>query len=276
LRIKRVIASIIYLLDRLFPQHRIGGRGSEEEYSNWEYEVGKELVKAYPEFLGNLSGKRVLDAGCGPGGKTAAYAEQSNSVFGIDISVNNIKQAVSFASGFSEVEPPVFLVASADRLPFSDESFDIIIANDSMEHFENPGEALGELSRAVKRGGLMVLFFTPWSSPLGSHLYDYIRTPWCHLLYPEWLIEELLTVILERSGDTQADETAARLMEEYRSELNRITISQYRDILKGYPELEVVHEELKPAKYRFLAPLTGLPLVGRFLTNTVVSVLRKR
>ena len=145
-----------------------------------------------------------------------------------------------------------------------------------MEHFGDPEKALDEMSRVVKPGGLIAVFFTPWGSPLGSHLYDYIRTPWCHILFPEWLIEELLSVVLSKRGETRAEEEASRLMGEYRSELNRITISRYRRMVRERRFLEPVLEELKPAKFRFLAPLTGVPWLGRFLTNTVVSILRKR
>ena len=65
-------------------------------------------------------------------------------------------------------------------------------------------------------------------------------------------------------------------MERYHTELNRITVDRYRRILAHTPQLRTVLEELKPPKYRFLAPLTRIPGIGELFTGTVVSLLEKR
>ena len=53
----------------------MGGRESSRAYSEWEHTVGADLVRTYLEPAGDLKGKRVLDIGCGLGGKTVAYGE---------------------------------------------------------------------------------------------------------------------------------------------------------------------------------------------------------
>jgi len=272
---REFLAEIIYCIDKIFPSTNIGGRGDEGEYSRWEYEEGKDLIASYPSYLGKLSGKLLLDAGCGPGGKTVAYAEEKARAVGVDISVDNIMMAKRF-SVFKGMETyPVFITASVERLPFENGTFDIIVANDSMEHFNNPSQAISELARVVKSEGLIVIFFTPWTSPLGSHLYDYIKTPWCHLIFPEWLIEELLKLVLEGRGERDASSRASQLMNEYREELNRITVDEFEEIITGHPELKVVYREFIAPKYSFLSRLTLLPFVGKYLINTVVVVLEK-
>ena len=80
---RNFVARIIYYIDKIFPSPNIGGRGGEGAYSRWEYEVGKDLIASYPRYLGKLSGKLLLDAGCGPGGKTVAYAEEGLSLIHI-------------------------------------------------------------------------------------------------------------------------------------------------------------------------------------------------
>ncbi|UCF05078.1 MAG: class I SAM-dependent methyltransferase [bacterium] len=270
----RLLARLLHRIDRLFPRTRVEGRESPEAYSEWEYRLGKDLLERYTAQFGALTGKRVLDIGCGLGGKTIAYGEAGAEVVGVDIEYGNIAQSCRYAS--SRASAVDFLVGDAEELPFPDESFDLVVANDSMEHFPSPERALPELARVCARGGLLFLFFTPWRSPLGSHLYDYIRTPWCHLLFSERLIEELLSIILERRGKGDASGEARTLMERYHIELNRITVARYRRILAHNPELRPVLEELRPPKYPFLAPLTRLPGIGEFFTGTVVSILEKR
>jgi ubiquinone/menaquinone biosynthesis C-methylase UbiE len=271
---KSFIASLVYALDRHLPRPRVGGRESSEAYSRWEYRVGKGILESYAGKLGDLAGKRVLDIGCGLGGKTVAYAEAKARVTGVDISSENISRCSAFARA-NGVEA-AFAAGDAERLPFAGGSFDAVIANDSLEHFGNPERALGELTRVLAPGGSIFLFFTPWRSPLGSHLYDYIRTPWCHLVFPEWLLRELLVRELARRGEADPCAGADRLMEEYHGELNRITVRRYREILRGIPDLDVVFEELKPPKFPWLSPLARSPLAGELFTGTVVGILRKK
>jgi ubiquinone/menaquinone biosynthesis C-methylase UbiE len=270
----RTIAHMIYAVDRLFPRVRVGGRESAEAYARWEYELGRGLLERYAERFGALAGKDVLDIGCGLGGKTVAYAEAGATVTGIDIEQSNIVHCIEFSREYECAA--AFSVGDAESLPFRNGTFDLVVANDSMEHFARPEAALTELERVLRPGGLIFLFFTPWRSPLGSHLYDYIRTPWCNLLFSERVIEELLTVVLEKRGIPEPEQEAARLMSEYHTELNRITIFRYHNILAELAGLETEYEELKPARFALLKPLTRLPFLREYFTGTVFGVLRKK
>ncbi|MCK4235561.1 MAG: class I SAM-dependent methyltransferase [Candidatus Krumholzibacteria bacterium] len=269
-----VIALLFYYVDRLFPRVKVGGRESQQAYSEWEYEVGGELLERYSAHFGSLAGKAVLDIGCGLGGKTVAYSEAGADVVGVDIELQNISQSIIFAR--SRASGAAFAVGDAEMLPFHDQTFDLVVANDSLEHFPHPEAVLPELARVLRPGGSIFLFFTPWGSPLGSHLYDYIRTPWCHLVFSEGLIEAILEIVLEKRGIGQAKKEAERLIGQFHTELNRITVARYRRILKAAATVETVLEELRPAKFAFLSPLTKLPLVGELFTGTVVGILRKK
>lgn len=270
----RFLAALVARLDRLFPAPRVGGRESAEAYSEWEYEIGRELLARYRDLFGDIAGRRVLDIGCGFGGKTVVYAEAGASVTGVDIDPVHVAQSRLYER--EQGSGARFLAGDAERLPFADGVFDLVVANDSMEHFPNPEAALPELARVVRPGGGVFLFFTPWGSPLGSHLYDWIRTPWCQLLYPEPLLEELLRIDLERRGEPGAAAEAADMMRRYREENNRITVRRWRRIVRRTESVTVVLEELRPPKYRRLAPLTRIPLLGELFTGTVVAVLRKK
>ena len=168
------------------------------------------------------------------------------------------------------------MTGDAAALPFRDGAFDVVIANDSMEHFSRPAEALAEFARVTRPGGSVFLFFTPWGSPLASHLYDHIHTPWCHLLYGERLLEQLLELSLDRRGHDDPAGEAARLIEEYRVSNNRIDVAGYHRMLSGVSSLETVFEQLKPPRFGFLGPLTSIPHLGELFTGTVAAVLRKK
>jgi ubiquinone/menaquinone biosynthesis C-methylase UbiE len=77
-----------------------------------------------------------------------------------------------------------------------------------MEHFSEPEHALREMARVVKPGGAIWIFFTPHFSPLGSHLYDYIYTPWCHLLFTRGQLQSAIrTILRERTPDAPREQT---------------------------------------------------------------------
>jgi SAM-dependent methyltransferase len=66
----------------------------------------------------------------------------------------------------------------AEQLPFEANSFDYVIAKDSLHHFKDPVKALLEINRVLKSGGSL-LMSEPYWSPLGRFVYRYIHPePW--------------------------------------------------------------------------------------------------
>ncbi len=274
------MVQFILWLNKVFHGPRVGGRESPEAYSDWEYRWGQSLVREYLEPAGDLGGKRILDIGCGLGGKTVAYGEAGASeVFGTDISGTHVSAAERFARAGRVAFPWGFFVADAARLPVDDGTFDTVIANDAMEHFAEPEGAVGEMARVTKPGGAIWIFFTPHYSPLGSHLYDYVYAPWCHLVFRRRDLEGAIRNILrsrfpERPRD-EIDVKVAAVMTSYDTDLNHMSVRRFHRILSKHPELEVSREELKPAKYAALKFLTALPVARELFTGTVVCRLQR-
>ncbi|MFQ5510965.1 MAG: class I SAM-dependent methyltransferase [Candidatus Krumholzibacteriia bacterium] len=271
----------ILLLNKIFRRPGVEGRESQEAYSEWEYRWGKALSGQYLEPSGDLAGKRVLDIGCGLGGKTAAYGEGGVAgIVGVDLSIDNI----AASQRFMRREPRGFrwglLAGDAAQLPFGDRAFDTVVANDAMEHFAEPEAALREMTRITRDGGAVWLFFTPHFSPLGSHLYDYIYTPWCHLVFRRGDLRAAIERILgNRRPGCCTEEIASdvdRIMDSYDNDLNHMSIRRFLGIVGGLPELTVSFQEFKPAKYRFLKALTVVPLVRELFTGTVVCRLERK
>ena len=66
----------------------------------------------------------------------------------------------------------------AEQLPFEANSFDYVIAKDSLHHFKDPVKALLEINRVLKPEGSL-LVSEPYWSPLGRLVYRYIHPePW--------------------------------------------------------------------------------------------------
>jgi SAM-dependent methyltransferase len=269
--------------NRLFPRPNVGGRESEAAYSEWEYETGK---RVFLEHFGAevLQGANLLDVGCGLGGKTAWYAEAgTRSVVGVDLAWDHVRQAARFVAGRGHSEHVSVARADAMRLPFRDGSFDVVTANDSMEHFADPAAALRELARVLRPGGRLCLYFTPWRSPLGSHLYDHVKIPWCNLV----LSRPLLYATLERAvreserarGGADADARAAEryrdIVRYYENDINGITVQRFATILAAEPTLRPRRIHYEPPKFKFLRPLLRVPPLREYLAGLVFADLER-
>ncbi len=272
---------MILLLNKWFRRPNVEGRESAEAYSDWEYRWGRDLNRTYLEPAGDLKGKTILDIGCGLGGKTMSYGDcGASAVFGTDISVEYTAASLEYASRGDFSFRWAFFTADASRLPLADNQFDTVVANDTMEHFTDPEEALLEMERVTKPGGAIWIFFTPYYSPLGSHLYDYIYIPWCHLLFTRRQLHRAVRRILASRNPADSSEAvtgqADEIMNSFDRDLNRMSVRRFLKMTRRFPGLTITFRGLKPAKFPFLKILTGLPLVRELFTGSLVCRLEKQ
>ncbi len=102
----------------------------------------------------------VLELGCGMG-HLLEWLTKRYQVFGCDINPWALAQAQR------NVPQGKFLLLSGDEpYPFSDGCFEIVIAKHVVEHLAHPEQAVAEMSRVLKPGGLLVLVTPNLSSPM--------------------------------------------------------------------------------------------------------------
>lgn len=116
------------------------------------------LVNAYYErpgmlaLAGNVTGRRILDAGCGSGALSAALTDRGAAVTGIDASVGMLE----LASRRLGDDVALQMVDLRDRLPFDDGAFDDVVASLVLHYLEDWGPTLAELRRVLKPGGRLI------------------------------------------------------------------------------------------------------------------------
>lgn len=98
----------------------------------------------------NNKDKMLLDLGAGPyGGSITGYKSKRK------YSIDNL--AVEYSKYFNLKQFTTnYIAASAENLPFKDESVDYIIANNSLDHVSNIFKVFYEISRVLKKDGLLL------------------------------------------------------------------------------------------------------------------------
>ncbi len=96
------------------------------------------------------SERRILDAGCGPGGNGAGLAT-AGAVVGIDVSPD----ALAFVQARRPGTTPV--AGTLERLPFADASFDVVAAITVLYCVDDDAGAVRELARVLRPGGAALM-----------------------------------------------------------------------------------------------------------------------
>jgi ubiquinone/menaquinone biosynthesis C-methylase UbiE len=104
-------------------------------------------------------GDLVLDLGCGEGRHViSAYIEADVHSVGVDLSLEDLLTTRDKFSDFNEPDNPAksfgLSSATALALPFPDDTFDKVICSEVLEHIPDYREALREIERVLKPGGL--------------------------------------------------------------------------------------------------------------------------
>ena len=149
----RCSSGAILAVPTLAPLSGIDAKSDRYARHNRE-QRGRGFVYARPErtalfrrYVGG-PGKRVLDLGCRDGALSTTYLD-GNHVVGVDIDDEALAHAA--ASGLETRRADL-----DEPLPFDDETFDVVVAGEVLEHIHSPPALLAEARRVLRPGGTFV------------------------------------------------------------------------------------------------------------------------
>lgn len=143
---------------------RSGSNGSLTElasaYDKWRAstlgrvtdEIERKLII---DLIGDLSGRIILDAGCGDGELAVELCKRGAKVTGIDVSARMIESARERARRHGA--NVTFMVAPAQDLPFAPDAFDAVVAITVLCFVEDAAPVLRETVRVLRPGGRLVI-----------------------------------------------------------------------------------------------------------------------
>jgi len=142
------------------------------ESTHFWYKARKKQLSIWFKSL-NAKECRVLDLGSATGGNSLHIASMGHSVTSVEYSAIGIE--IQKSKGLEVIW------ADARKLPFEDESFDVVICLDVLEHIEEDFIVISEISRILKSGGRFLISVPEdpklWSSHDESvnHIRRYTR-----------------------------------------------------------------------------------------------------
>ena len=131
-------------LDRLserYAEHNRSERGRGFVFA------GPERETLFRRYVGG-PGRRVLDLGCRDGALTRAYLD-GNEVVGVDADHEALTEAarLGIETHWADLDQP---------LDLPDESFDVVVAGELLEHLRDPERVVADARRVLRKGGTFV------------------------------------------------------------------------------------------------------------------------
>ena len=123
------------------------------EQSHWWYTGRRKILTRFIEDICRRvtdRRPRILDVGCGTGANLLMLS-QFGDAEGVDLS----EDALAFCRerGLEKVK-----LGAAEKLPYDDDTFDLVTALDVVEHLDDDLAGLREMQRVLRPGGRVLLF----------------------------------------------------------------------------------------------------------------------
>jgi SAM-dependent methyltransferase len=209
------------------------------------------------QFLGDLSGGRVLDVATGAGGFVHVLLDglrDHGEIVGIDA---DPARAAAFREAFAAHPDVRFELMDAHELDFGDASFDTVCVASSLHHFEDPAPVLAEMLRVARPGGHVVVsemyrdgqsetqlthvLLHHWWAAVGRaagevHCETYRRAEIVGLVEGLGLADLRLHDLADPDEDPHDAATIAEL---------EAAIDRYIGLAAGHPDLQARGEELR-------------------------------
>jgi 2-polyprenyl-3-methyl-5-hydroxy-6-metoxy-1,4-benzoquinol methylase len=149
-----------------------------------------------------IRGKTILDFGSGYGGRTVDYARLGGArfVWGVEPQEIHTELAQQYAKS-QNVGNVEFRTCGETSVPLQDQSIDVVVSYDVLEHVRSPGASVDELFRVLRPSGVAFLVF-PVYFGMRSHHLDYITTlPALHWFFGAETLVSAVNSILSEDPD---------------------------------------------------------------------------
>ena len=111
------------------------------------------IIKLLKNEIGCIKNKRILDIGCGDGVLSYLLYKEGAKISGIDYS----DIAINLAKQKTKNYNIDFRQGNAYKLMYNDNTFDIVVSSDVIEHLDNVNKYLSKINRVVVQNGIVII-----------------------------------------------------------------------------------------------------------------------
>lgn len=272
-----------YFPKKYHPFHDLKNGISDMNYTDFEYNHTQKLLDQYKSLidLSHLKGKKILEIGCGGGGKIIYIAEKYKAeVVGIDLNLNFLSQAKSKAQEKWVQNKVCFIAMNALDMDFWDWEFDIILMSDVLEHIPETERLMKQVLRVLKTDWKVLFDFAPYYHYFWHHMWDTIQIPWLHVfttqsfriaLYkqsvknlPDW--NKRISLRIGKNKNNKEGFTY----------LNRITRNKFENIIKQCEEKRMFQNcTINYFMLKNMNFLSSIPLLRELFILHIIGVIKK-
>lgn len=128
-----------------------GPKAAERGNPSFVWRAGQQRRFDMLEAAAPLAGKVAVDAGCGIGTYLREIGRRTPQAFGFDVELERLADGL-------RAGVPGMVAAVGERLPYADNSVDVILSNEVIEHVDDDRLSAREMIRVLRPGGRAVLF----------------------------------------------------------------------------------------------------------------------
>lgn len=222
------------------------------------------LREEYPELTRLVNGKCVVDFGCGEGHESIALAKEEHCVvLGLDTNPGVLASAKVNAERAALGDEVVQFLDRPKKEMVG--SFDVVISQNSMEHFPDPESIIADMKALVRPDGLLLITFgPPWLAPYGSHMHFFCKLPWLNILFSERTVMNV-RALYRTDG--------ARRYIDVESGLNMMTLKKFESLLA---RSGLVIRFRKYSCVKGQDWLANIPMIRELFVNRVSVILTSR
>lgn len=118
------------------------------------YDTRRRVETLVDRFLGpsKVLGRSVLDVGCGLGYFSKRLVDMGGQVTACDLGQELVRRTAEYAACETVIADAMALASQ-----FGDESFEVVVSSECIEHTPDPHEAIRQMARVLKPGGYLAI-----------------------------------------------------------------------------------------------------------------------
>lgn len=125
-------------------------------FKRYHFTGRKDAVLSLMEEHGGKPPLNVLDIGCGTGVILREVLDRGHYATGMDISGNMLNKAQELTRDYPQ-ERVFFMQNDIEKMPFTKNSFDVVLCVGVLEYLEQDEKGICQISRALKNNGIVIL-----------------------------------------------------------------------------------------------------------------------